>query len=99
MRLGLGIVTGELARYNVVCAPGTTNSAPEPGCRPQSLGGTGSLSSDGGGMIVKYDLPPVFPVVNAILGVQIRPTAAMTINIEGGIRTFPFFGVSGGYFF
>lgn len=96
---GIGVVMGELARYNVVCATGTTNSAPEPGCRPMALGGTGSLSMDGGGMIVKYNLPPVFPVVNAILGLQIRPTESMTINIEGGIRTFPFFGVSGGYFF
>lgn len=96
---GIGVVTGELARYNVVCAAGTTNASPDPGCVPPQFGGTGTLSTDGGGMIVKYNLPPVFPVVNAILGVQIRPIPKMTINIEGGIRTFPFFGVSGGYFF
>ena len=33
------------------------------------------------------------------LGVQIRPTEHMTINIEGGIRTLPFFGVSAAMFF
>jgi len=41
----------------------------------------------------------VFPVVNAIVGVQIRPMPKATINIEGGIRTFLFFGLSGSYFF
>lgn len=96
---GIGIVTGSLARYNVVCAAGATNQAPEPGCVPVDLGGTGTLSTEGGGMLQKYDLPPVFPVVNAILGVQVRPFGKAVLNIEGGIRTFPFFGVSGGYFF
>jgi len=38
-------------------------------------------------------------VVNAIIGFQIKPTEKAVINIEGGIRTFPFFGFSGGYFF
>lgn len=96
---GIGVVRGQLARYNVVCAAGSTNSAPEPGCVPMELGGTGTLSADGNMMIQKYDLPPVFPVVNAILGLQLRPFGGAVINIEGGIRTFPFFGVSGGYFF
>lgn len=96
---GIGIVTGELARYDVVCASGATNEDPEPGCVPMQYNGTGLPSPESGGMIVKYNLPPVFPVVNAILGLQIRPMPKMTINIEGGIRTFPFFGVSGGYFF
>jgi hypothetical protein len=96
---GLGIVTGELARYDVLCAPGTTNDNPDPGCKPAQFGGTGLPGGDQPGMIVKYKLPPVFPVVNAILGVQIRPMPKMAINIEGGIRTFPFFGISGGYFF
>jgi len=46
-----------------------------------------------------YDLPPVFPVVNAIIGLQVKPMDKMTINIEGGIRTFLFFGTSVSYFF
>jgi hypothetical protein len=96
--VGLGVVLGDLGRYNIVCV-GATNESPEPGCRPMGLGGTGLPSPREGNQIVQYDLPPVFPVVNAILGVQIRPMPKATINIEGGIRTFPFFGVSGGYFF
>lgn len=91
---GLGILTGALYRYDTVCAAGATNSNPEPGCIPSQRGGTGSGSGP-----VKYDLPPVFPVVNAILGVQIKPIDKMVINIEGGLRTAPFFGATVGYFF
>ncbi|HWU89603.1 MAG TPA: hypothetical protein VN253_20215 [Kofleriaceae bacterium] len=95
---GVGVIRGELGRYNIACV-GATNESPEPGCVPAALNGTGQPSPKEGDGIVKYSLPPVFPVVNAILGVQIRPVPKMTINIEGGIRTFPFFGISTGYFF
>jgi len=96
---GIGILTGGLHRYDVVCV-GATNSNPEPGCRP-SFGGFQGNALPGGnnpGTPVEYDLPPVFPVVNAILGVQIKPIPKMVINIEGGIRTAPFFGMTIGYF-
>jgi hypothetical protein len=91
---GLGIMTGALYRYDTICAPGSTNSNPVPGCVPSQRGGTGNGSGP-----VKYDLPPVFPVVNAIIGVQIKPIDKMVINIEGGLRTAPFFGGTVGYFF
>lgn len=95
---GLGIITGELRRYNIICAGGSTNSSPEPGCVPPRFGGTGSYS-EGTETVVKYDLPPVFPVVNAIIGLQYKPAEKVTINLEGGIRTLFFFGLSGSYFF
>lgn len=97
---GLGILTGDLYHYNVICN-GATNSNPEPGCIPagyRGLGGTGSYS-EGTQTAVKYDLPPVFPVVNAIIGLQIKPADKVVINLETGIRTVPFFGTSVGYFF
>jgi hypothetical protein len=96
--LGLGIVTGELGRYDVFCV-GATNEDPEPGCVPTQLGGRAMPTGDTPGQVNQYDLPPVFPVINAILGVQIRPVSKLTINVEGGIRTFPFVGASGAYFF
>jgi hypothetical protein len=97
--LGLGILIGELDHYNIICAAGATNGAPEPGCvAPRYPGGTG-MYSEGQATLVKYDLPPVFPVVNAILGLQFKPTDKMTINLEGGIRTMPFVGVSSSVFF
>jgi hypothetical protein len=46
-----------------------------------------------------YNIPPVMLVVNAIIGVQVRPIPEMYINIEGGLRTFPFAGLSAGGFF
>ena len=52
------------------------------------------------GALVKYDLgTPVFPVVNAVIGLQLKPTDHTTINLEGGIRTLPFVGVSSSFFF
>jgi hypothetical protein len=95
--IGLGIVTGELDHNNIICT-NATNSAPEPGCVPMRYGGTG-VYSEGQETQVAYGLPPVFPVVNAIVGLQIKPTDKMTINLEGGIRTLPFVGVSSSVFF
>jgi hypothetical protein len=96
--VGLGVITGALTHYNVVCN-GATNAMPDPGCRPNTLGGNGT-DSDGHNFTqpVKYDLPPVFPVINGILGFQFHPVDKVVINVEGGIRTLPFFGVSVGYF-
>lgn len=103
---GLGILTGGLYRWDVACGGGATNSNPEPGCIPGDVSyltnGTGHTSDDSNGgketVPVKYDLPPVFPVINAIIGVQIKPFDKAVINIEGGIRTLPFIGMSFGYF-
>jgi len=97
---GLGIITGGIQKYDVICN-GATNENPEPGCVPTGItspsGAQGTGNGQGGPN--DYDLPPVFPVVNAILGVQIRPTPKSVVNIEGGIRTIPFFGISAGYFY
>lgn len=103
--LGIGIFTGGVYRWDVECAASATNASPEPGCVPGDhiAGGTGRTASDATGAPqsepVKYDLPPVFPVVNAIAGLQIRPTPQAVINLEFGLRTLPFFGMSAGYFF
>jgi hypothetical protein len=98
--LGLGVMIGEIDHYNIICH-GATNATPEPGCVAPRFGGSGEYSEPTPGQPtpVKYDLPPVFPVVNAILGLQFKPTEKMTINLEGGIRTIPFAGVSSSIFF
>ncbi|HEY4238432.1 MAG TPA: hypothetical protein VGM88_01410 [Kofleriaceae bacterium] len=96
--LGLGVILGELDHYNIICAPGSTNDNPSPGCVPDRFGGTGTYH-EGTQTQVAYNLPPVFPVVNAIIGFQFKPTDKWTINVEGGIRTLPFFGIESSYFF
>ncbi|HET7505012.1 MAG TPA: hypothetical protein VFK02_28505 [Kofleriaceae bacterium] len=96
--LGIGVLIGELDHYNVICAAGATNRTPEPGCLPMRFQGPAQYS-EGTETQVAYGLPPVFPVVNAIVGLQIRPSRRMTINVEGGIRTLPFVGVSSSVFF
>jgi hypothetical protein len=103
---GLGILTGALYRWDVACGAGATNANPDPGCVPGDVSyltnGQGHTSDDSNGgketVPVKYDLPPVFPVINAIIGFQIKPFDKAVINIEGGIRTLPFIGMSFGYF-
>jgi hypothetical protein len=79
----------------VPCAAGSTNDSPEPGCRPTQLNGT-STNSRGP---VEYKKPPVLPIIIGVIGVQFRPLDALTVNLEVGIRTFPFAGISSSYFF
>ncbi len=81
---GVGVLMGDVNHIDRGC----TSSDPE----------TCTIETNGGQKIA-YDLPPVMPVLNAVIGLQVRPLEKMTINIEGGIRTLPFFGVSGTYFF
>ena len=92
---GLGIITGSLKRIDVLCN-GATNSDVDPGCVPPP---NGNATPTAGGTPVKYDLPPVFPVVNAIIGLQYKPMPKATVNFEMGIRTLLFIGFSGAYFF
>ena len=82
--LGLGVLLGEVTHVDRGC----TSSDPD-SCTIETAGG----------QKIAYDLPPVMPVINVVFGLQIRPIEKMTINVEGGIRTLPFFGVSGTYFF
>lgn len=82
--LGLGVLFGEVTHVDRGCTDSTVDS-----CTVETMGGAK----------IPYDLPPVLPVINAVFGAQIRPVENMTINVEAGIRTLPFLGVSGTYFF
>jgi hypothetical protein len=81
---GVGVLFGDVTHVDRACE----SSDPE-SCTVET----------NGGQKIAYDLPPVMPVLNAVVGLQVRPIEKMTINVEGGIRTLPFFGVSGTYFF
>jgi hypothetical protein len=79
--LGVGYIMGKMLRTDYLC----------------SSDDVASCSQDPAAVDVKApdeDVPPVFPVVNVLLGLQIRPFDNVAINIEGGIRTAPFAGTS-----
>jgi hypothetical protein len=82
---GIGVFTGDIVRTDYRC---TTTSLDSCGESPTATN-----------LKTPYDLPPVMLVVNAIVGLQIRPTNEIFINVEGGLRTAPFFGMTAGYYF
>lgn len=82
---GIGVLTGDVLRTDYRCTTASLDSCME--------------SPTAENVKKPYDLPPVMLVVNAIVGVQIRPTDEIFINVEGGLRTIPFFGTTAGYYF
>lgn len=82
---GIGIIRGEVRRTDHRCTSADLETCME-------YGGAENVRRP-------YDIPPVMLVVNAIVGVQIRPIDKIFINIEGGLRTLPFFGATAGYYF
>lgn len=82
---GIAIMRGEVRRDDVRCTTMEFDS-----CAPYA----GAENNN-----TPYDIPPVMLIVNAILGVQVRPIDNIFINVEGGIRTIPFFGITAGGFF
>jgi hypothetical protein len=102
---GLGIINGELDHYNVHCAAGATNDNPSPGCVPARFGGTALYTDPNGNIITtatqyKYtSIPPVFPVIDALVGFQFHPIDKVIVDLELGIHTLPYFGANVGYYF
>ena len=84
---GLGIVFGDALQTDSTC----TGPNFDEQCTP--------ITGGGGQINDPADIPPVFPVVNLILGAQFRPSKKVSINVEGGLRTLFFFGISGTYYF
>ncbi len=83
---GVGVFFGDVVRTDYVCTSSSVDSCNE-------KAGAENIKTP-------YDsIPPVFLVVNAVFGVQIRPTNEIFINLEGGLRTLPFFGGTFGYYF
>lgn len=82
---GIGILKGSIKRTDSIC----------------SANDESTCHQDPAAVNVQkpYDLPPVFPVINAIVGMQIRPIENVVINVEGGLRTVLYFGATVGYYF
>lgn len=79
--LGVGYIMGQIERTDYRCTGADINS-----CSRDPDGLQNNTPED--------SVPPVFPIVNVIVGAQIRPFHNLAINIEGGIRTLPFFGTT-----
>jgi hypothetical protein len=78
--LGIGLMRGEILQTDYICANDQTESC---------VRDPNAVDID-----KPADTPPVFPVVNMIVGFQIRPVKYISINLEGGIRTVPFIGTT-----
>jgi hypothetical protein len=101
---GIGIINGALDHYNVRCAGNASNAMPEPGCTPNVLGGGAQITDPNGNIIstntqYKYDIPPVFPVIDVVVGFQFHPFDKVIVDVEGGLHTLPYFGANVGYMF
>lgn len=84
--IGLGILLGDIVRTDYVCTTSDPDSCVE--------------NVAGANKKTPYDLfTPVFPTITGLVGVQYRPGGNLAINLEGGIRTLPFWGGSIGYYF
>jgi hypothetical protein len=86
---GLGILKGTVNRTDSICNSPDPAQANDNSCHDMPNPNQNT----------PYNMPPVFPVINAIIGVQLRPTDNILINVEGGIRTIPFFGLDVGFLF
>ncbi len=81
--LGIGVVLGEVRQTDSTCAPGTDDIQTDCMANPDAMQ-----------VDEAADLPPVLPVVNLLAGLQWRPAEKLTINLETGLRSVPFLGLS-----
>ncbi|MEM9487792.1 MAG: hypothetical protein AAGC55_01545 [Myxococcota bacterium] len=90
--LGVGLILGDVIKTDYRCPTEEVTLEGDNACQ------LSPMPEDE--RTVEEDIPPVFPIVNAIVGVQFRPIGNLAINLEGGIRTLlPFIGTSVAYTF
>lgn len=86
---GLGIIFGDVRQTDAVCTGRNIND-------------NGVCMVDPNAVQVNEpneDIPPVFPVINLLVGAQFRPVPKVAINFEMGLRTAAFIGLSASYLF
>jgi hypothetical protein len=75
--IGLGVVRGAVRKTDAIC----TSANLEQSCMIDPMAVEVNH---------KADIPPVLPVVNAIVGLQLRPTRWLHIHVDAGLHTVPF---------
>jgi len=86
--LGVGVVLGEVRQTDSTCAANTDDIQTDCMRNPNAMQVNEAA-----------DLPPVLPVVDLLAGLQWRPAEKFTINLEGGLRSVPFLGLSSMLYF
>ena len=75
--IGLGLVRGKVLRTSALC----TGSNLQQDC---------VLDPAGVHQNTPTDIPPVLPVVNVLVGLQLRPFQFLHIHLDAGLRTVPY---------
>jgi hypothetical protein len=88
--LGLGILMGDVLRTDYVC---TSDVLDMDHCAQRTSPPAENVRTP------EDKVPPVFPVLNAVLGLQFRPVDKVSINAEVGMRTAFYYGLTGTFFF
>ena len=85
--VGLGIIQGEVLETDYQCP---SNRFDLDSCTQQP---------DATAVRKPLNIPPVVPIVNVILGVQYHPHDQVAINLDAGLQTALFIGISVDFFF
>ncbi len=84
--IGLGFILGDVLRTDYLCTGSTVDTC------SQKPGAENIKAKD-------QDIPPVFPIINALFGVSIKATDQIGINLEVGMRTAFYYGTTLVFYF
>jgi hypothetical protein len=84
---GLGIVHGDALQTDSTCPANVSDIQTQ--CMTVA---TGQVDDPA-------DIPPVFPVVNFLIGAQYRPLDNVVIALQGGMRSVFYFGLGTSFYF
>lgn len=79
--LGAGIIRGQVLESDAICA------------NPMDIQGSCILDPTGTKMNQPANIPPVLPVVNALIGFELIPVRFLHLHIDAGLHTAPYVSV------
>lgn len=85
---GLGVIFGEVLQTDSVCSGRNINDP-----------GVCMVDPNAAQVNEPAGIPPVFPVINLLVGGQVRPVDKVAINFELGLRTAFYAGFGASYMF
>lgn len=94
--LGIGIVTGAMYKTKMRCQPGTTNSSLDD---PNACGDPTVPANQVSPEEKSSDVPPVVPIINALIGARFLISDNLAVNVEGGFRDLFYLGMGADWIF